>query len=82
MPPVGFEITFPESERPQTGTLDRAFIGNGSQLQLCFENNFFPSSFTVNLHLSVIPLFVIYAPPIFYLFTALLNDLTGKESEF
>ena len=29
MPPVGFETTIPESERPQTHALDRAAIGTG-----------------------------------------------------
>jgi len=41
MPPVGFEFKISEIERHQARTLDRAFTGNGSQLQLCFENSFF-----------------------------------------
>jgi hypothetical protein len=67
MPPVGFELTIPESERPQTRTLDRAFTWNDFELQLCFENYLFPSCFTVNLHVYVISLFVLHAPPICYL---------------
>jgi hypothetical protein len=63
MPPSGFELTIPASERPQTHALDRAATGIDYEMFAGMENRATAAELHTCLQLRTSPLRILYHQP-------------------